>query len=140
MYCRVRPFLPGQLSGASTIGRLDDGSITILTPVKYGKEGHRSFNFNKVFGPSATQGWLNFPITSTRYVQIHQVIIDHHTHFSHDAEEVFSDTQPLIRSVLDGYNVCIFAYGQTGAGKTFTMVNRLTRNSTLIFYFYYNSF
>ncbi|KAK6137525.1 hypothetical protein DH2020_028731 [Rehmannia glutinosa] len=32
-------------------------------------------------------------------------------------EEVFRDTQPLIRSVLDGYNVCIFAYGQTGSGK-----------------------
>ncbi|KAG6437767.1 hypothetical protein SASPL_102695 [Salvia splendens] len=31
------------------------------------------------------------------------------------------DTQPLIRSVLDGYNVCIFAYGQTGSGKTYTM-------------------
>ncbi|OIW09870.1 hypothetical protein TanjilG_24525 [Lupinus angustifolius] len=36
-------------------------------------------------------------------------------------EEVFIDTQPLIRSVLDGYNVCIFAYGQTGSGKTYTM-------------------
>ena len=38
------------------------------------------------------------------------------------SEEVFLDTQPLIRSVLDGYNVCIFAYGQTGSGKTYTMV------------------
>ena len=40
-------------------------------------------------------------------------------------EEVFLDTQPLIRSVLDGYNVCIFAYGQTGSGKTYTMVCNL---------------
>ena len=43
-------------------------------------------------------------------------------------EEVFLDTQPLIRSVLDGFNVCIFAYGQTGSGKTFTMVSCLRFN------------
>ena len=42
-------------------------------------------------------------------------------------EEVFLDTQPLIRSVLDGFNVCIFAYGQTGSGKTFTMVGQNTQ-------------
>jgi len=35
--------------------------------------------------------------------------------------DVYEDTAPLVRCVLDGYNVCIFAYGQTGSGKTHTM-------------------
>nr|QWT43333.1 kinesin-like protein KIN14D [Citrullus lanatus] len=91
VYCRVRPFLGGHSNRPSTVDRIDEGNMSIVTPSKYGKEGRKSFSFNKVFGPSATQG------------------------------EVFSDTQPLIRSVLDGYNVCIFAYGQTGSGKTYTM-------------------
>jgi len=34
---------------------------------------------------------------------------------------VFSETVPVVRSVMDGFDVCIFAYGQTGTGKTFTM-------------------
>ncbi|KAK9284924.1 hypothetical protein L1049_024105 [Liquidambar formosana] len=38
-----------------------------------------------------------------------------------DQVDVFADASPLVVSVLDGYNVCIFAYGQTGTGKTFTM-------------------
>ena len=28
---------------------------------------------------------------------------------------------PLVNEVLDGYNCSIFAYGQTGTGKTYTM-------------------
>ncbi|KAJ7977614.1 Kinesin-like protein [Quillaja saponaria] len=90
VYCRVRPFLSGQMNYLSSVQHIEDGIITISTPSKNGK-GHKSFSFNKVFGPSATQA------------------------------EVFSDMHPLIRSVLDGYNVCIFAYGQTGSGKTYTM-------------------
>lgn len=29
-------------------------------------------------------------------------------------EAVFADVEPVVTSVMDGYNVCIFAYGQTG--------------------------
>jgi len=36
-------------------------------------------------------------------------------------EQVFEDCRDLVQSALDGYNVTIFAYGQTGAGKTYTM-------------------
>jgi len=36
-------------------------------------------------------------------------------------EEVFEDCKDLVQSAVDGYNVTMFAYGQTGAGKTFTM-------------------
>jgi DNA replication protein DnaC len=38
------------------------------------------------------------------------------------AAELFRDVQPLVQSALDGYNVSIFAYGQTHSGKTHTMV------------------
>jgi len=36
--------------------------------------------------------------------------------------DVFRDSKHLMMSVVDGYNVCIFAYGQTGAGKSYTMI------------------
>uniref|UniRef100_A0A2P2JHT8 Uncharacterized protein MANES_02G021900 n=2 Tax=Rhizophora mucronata TaxID=61149 RepID=A0A2P2JHT8_RHIMU len=92
VYCRIRPFLPGQCKKQTTIEYIgDNGELVISNPSKQAKDSHRLFKFNKVFGPATTQ------------------------------EEVFVDTQPLIRSVLDGYNVCIFAYGQTGSGKTYTM-------------------
>ncbi|RYR39035.1 hypothetical protein Ahy_A09g044428 isoform A [Arachis hypogaea] len=37
------------------------------------------------------------------------------------AESVFVEVEPILRSAMDGHNVCVFAYGQTGTGKTFTM-------------------
>ncbi|KAI5064530.1 hypothetical protein GOP47_0021200 [Adiantum capillus-veneris] len=92
VYCRVRPFLPGQVVRQSAVEFVgESGDLLIANPLKQGKEGLKMFTFNKSFGPSSTQ------------------------------EEVFMDCRPLIRSVLDGYNVCIFAYGQTGSGKTYTM-------------------
>ncbi|PRQ41964.1 putative minus-end-directed kinesin ATPase [Rosa chinensis] len=36
-------------------------------------------------------------------------------------ENIFAEVEPILRSALDGHNVCVFAHGQTGTGKTFTM-------------------
>ncbi|XP_058754347.1 kinesin-like protein KIN-14I isoform X1 [Vicia villosa] len=83
--------LKGQPNNRGIVGNVEEESLSLIMPSKNGKEAKKIFTFNKVFGPSATQ------------------------------VEVFSDIQPLIRSVLDGFNVCIFAYGQTGSGKTHTM-------------------
>ncbi|XP_024603229.1 kinesin-like protein KIFC3 isoform X5 [Neophocaena asiaeorientalis asiaeorientalis] len=54
-----------------------------------------SFELDKVFSPKASQ------------------------------QDVFQEVQALITSCIDGFNVCIFAYGQTGAGKTYTMEGTL---------------
>nr|XP_033513211.1 kinesin-like protein KIN-14P isoform X2 [Nicotiana tomentosiformis] len=92
VYCRIRPFLRGQKEKQSVVEYIgENGELIVVNPSKQGKEGRRSFKFNKVYSPAATQA------------------------------EVYTDIQPLIQSVLDGYNVCIFAYGQTGSGKTYTM-------------------
>jgi len=39
-------------------------------------------------------------------------------------DEIFEDCRDLVQSALDGYNVTLFAYGQTGAGKTYTMTGK----------------
>ncbi|KAJ7561853.1 hypothetical protein O6H91_03G044200 [Diphasiastrum complanatum] len=92
VFCRVRPFLGGQAGKHSLVDFIgENGDISICNTSKQGRDSSKLFKFNKVYGASSSQ------------------------------EEVFHDTRPLIRSVLDGFNVCIFAYGQTGSGKTYTM-------------------
>ncbi|XP_039433829.1 kinesin-like protein unc-104 isoform X1 [Culex pipiens pallens] len=40
-------------------------------------------------------------------------------------EMVYSDIgEEMLQHSFDGYNVCIFAYGQTGAGKSYTMMGK----------------
>lgn len=59
VYCRIRPFLPGQKEKRTTIEHVDEnGELVIANPSKPGKDGHRLFKFNKVFGPASTQGFL----------------------------------------------------------------------------------
>ncbi|WZZ06871.1 hypothetical protein YC2023_092792 [Brassica napus] len=99
VFCRLRPFLPGQGEPNTVVEHVgEDGELVVTNPTRPGKDGLRQFRFNKVYSPNATQGVHLLP-----------------------ASEVFSDIKPLVRSVLDGFNVCIFAYGQTGSGKTYTM-------------------
>jgi hypothetical protein len=75
----------------------DMGSQSIVTIVDEftikveTKYGPKSFSFDAAFGPDSSQ------------------------------EKVFEDTKRLVQSAVDGYNVCIFAYGQTGAGKSYTI-------------------
>lgn len=52
----------------------------------------KSFTFSNVFGPKSSQ------------IEVYRAVV-----------------QPLIDEVLAGYNCTVFAYGQTGTGKTFTM-------------------
>ena len=40
----------------------------------------------------------------------------------HGQEDIWEATEPLIQCAIDGFNVTLFAYGQTGAGKTYTML------------------
>jgi len=53
--------------------------------------GVNSYEFNRIFQPTDTQ------------------------------EDIFIEVQEVVQSALDGYNVCMFAYGQTSSGKTYTM-------------------
>ncbi|XP_032596784.1 kinesin-like protein unc-104 isoform X5 [Drosophila grimshawi] len=56
-----------------------------------------------------------------------------YSYWSHDPRDSDFSTQSMVykdigeemlQHSFDGYNVCIFAYGQTGAGKSYTMMGR----------------
>ncbi|CAO2831700.1 unnamed protein product [Amaranthus hypochondriacus] len=90
VYCRIRPMLDTEAKNVvDFVGQ--DGSLGVMDPSKTRLDGRKVFQFNQVYGPTATQ------------------------------DELFKEIQPLIRSVMDGYNVCILAYGQSGSGKTHSM-------------------
>ena len=65
--------------------------MTVMLKGIGGPDAKKYYDFDQVFGGSASDG--------------------------NSQTDVFKDTKHLCMSVVDGYNVCIFAYGQTGAGK-----------------------
>jgi len=59
VYCRLRPFLPGQKEKQTIVEHIGETELVVANPSKQGKEGLRSFKFNKVFGPTSTQGFIS---------------------------------------------------------------------------------
>lgn len=93
VYCRIRPVSQKETDKITcNFNFLDEASFEIKKSIENASYNTKcEFTFDKVFTPYATQ------------------------------MEVFEDLAELVQSALDGYNVCVFAYGQTGAGKTYTM-------------------
>ncbi|CAI9784307.1 unnamed protein product [Fraxinus pennsylvanica] len=91
VFCRCRPLNPEEIAAEASMAIDFSSENDGELAVKSNGISKKIFKFDAVFSPQADQA------------------------------DVFEDTAPFATSVLDGYNVCIFAYGQTGTGKTFTM-------------------
>ncbi|KAJ0044453.1 hypothetical protein Pint_04966 [Pistacia integerrima] len=91
VFCRCRPLNTEEIAAGSVMTIDFESAKDSELTVMSNGAPRKTFKFDAVFGPQADQA------------------------------DVFKDTAPFATSVLDGYNVCIFAYGQTGTGKTFTM-------------------
>ncbi|XP_047315593.1 kinesin-like protein KIN-14R isoform X2 [Impatiens glandulifera] len=92
VFCRCRPLSKTEIgAGHQTVIDFDAAKDGELGITNGGSSSKKIFKFDRVYTPKE------------------------------DQLDVFADALPMVTSVLDGYNVCIFAYGQTGTGKTFTM-------------------
>jgi len=91
VFCRFRPLVRREIEAGDTAALRKADAFTVELARPAPFNDLRPFQFDAVFEGSSSQ------------------------------EEVFADCRELVQSAVDGYNVTIFAYGQTGAGKTHTM-------------------
>ncbi|XP_025755839.1 kinesin-like protein KIF1A isoform X3 [Oreochromis niloticus] len=99
---RVRPFNSREIGKESKcIIQMSGNTTTILNP-KQPKE-NKSFNFDFSYWSHTTPEDVNYASQMQVYRDIGEEMLLH---------------------AFEGYNVCIFAYGQTGAGKSYTMMGR----------------
>uniref|UniRef100_A0A667X792 plus-end-directed kinesin ATPase n=1 Tax=Myripristis murdjan TaxID=586833 RepID=A0A667X792_9TELE len=99
---RVRPFNSREMGKESKcIIQMSGNTTTILNP-KQPKE-NKSFNFDYSYWSHTTPEDVNYASQMQVYKDIGEEMLLH---------------------AFEGYNVCIFAYGQTGAGKSYTMMGR----------------
>ncbi|XP_026711366.1 kinesin-like protein KIF1A isoform X6 [Athene cunicularia] len=100
---RVRPFNSREMSRESKcIIQMSGSTTTILNP-KQPKETPKSFSFDYSYWSHTTPADINYASQKQVYCDIGEEMLQH---------------------AFEGYNVCIFAYGQTGAGKSYTMMGK----------------
>ncbi|NXJ65268.1 KIFC3 protein, partial [Rostratula benghalensis] len=121
VFGRVRPITKedGEGPEAANAVTFDDDDDAVLHLLHKGKQV--SFELDKVFPPKASQEEVG--------AAVHAVGMSwecNHLLTLPGPPQVFQEVQALVTSCIDGYNVCIFAYGQTGAGKTYTMEGTAT--------------
>ncbi|XP_069382382.1 kinesin-like protein KIF1B isoform X31 [Paralichthys olivaceus] len=100
---RVRPFNSREMSKDSKcIIQMQGNTTTILNP-KAPKEPAKTFSFDYSYWSHTTPEDPSFASQNL----------------------VFNDIgKEMLQHAFEGYNVCIFAYGQTGAGKSYTMMGK----------------
>nr|XP_036231164.1 kinesin-like protein unc-104 isoform X14 [Bactrocera oleae] len=102
---RVRPFNSREIGRESKCIIQMSGATTAITNPKVplnSSEAIKSFNFDYSY-------WSHDPRDPEFSTQ----------------EMVYKDIgEEMLQHSFDGYNVCIFAYGQTGAGKSYTMMGK----------------
>ncbi|XP_040909668.1 kinesin-like protein KIF1B isoform X5 [Toxotes jaculatrix] len=100
---RVRPFNSREMSKESKcIIQMQGNTTTILNP-KAPKEPAKTFSFDYSYWSHTTPEDPSFASQNLVYNDIGKEMLQH---------------------AFEGYNVCIFAYGQTGAGKSYTMMGK----------------
>ncbi|KAG7521285.1 kinesin KIF1B isoform X2 [Solea senegalensis] len=100
---RVRPFNSREMSKDSKcIIQMQGNTTTILNP-KAPKEPAKTFSFDYSYWSHTTPEDSSFASQNRVYNDIGKEMLQH---------------------AFEGYNVCIFAYGQTGAGKSYTMMGK----------------
>ncbi|NXB82690.1 KIFC3 protein, partial [Donacobius atricapilla] len=117
VFGRVRPITKedGEGPEAANAVTFDADDDAVLYLLHKGKQV--SFELDKVFPPQASQEEVGATVHTAGVRREGSHLLLTLTCLS----QVFQEVQALVTSCIDGYNVCIFAYGQTGAGKTYTM-------------------
>lgn len=65
VFCRIRPFHVGKKETQTIIEDIGENDLVVENPTK-GKDALRSFKFNKIFSPAATQGLFLYTLRFLR--------------------------------------------------------------------------